>query len=99
MQAGRKVGRDKNALAKNRSRGVDLRQRLVANSRFLCGPKKRQTDPLRQCLSGELRRLATAQVFQNDYLEIDAGIFDQLFGDWYENRSTLWVNHFIIHPA
>jgi hypothetical protein len=96
----RRQGRDKNYFSEETDqRSVDLRQRLVANSRFLRGPKKRQIDPLRQCLSGELRRLATAQVFRNDYLEIDAGFFDQLFRDWCENRSTLWVSYFIIHPA
>src|SRR5216683_4746952 len=28
--------------------------------------------------------VATAQIFLNDYLEINAGIFDQPFGDWLE---------------
>lgn len=42
--------------------------------------------------------VATAQVFLNDYLEINAGIFDQPFGDWYEDQSPLWVNRFITAP-
>jgi len=42
--------------------------------------------------------VATAQMFLNDYLEIDAGIFDQPFGDWYEDQSPLWVNRFITAP-
>jgi hypothetical protein len=42
--------------------------------------------------------VATAQIFLNDYLEINAGIFDQPFGDWYEDQSPLWVNRFITAP-
>ena len=42
--------------------------------------------------------VATAQVFLNDYLEINAGTFDQPFGDWYEDQSPLWVNRFITAP-
>jgi hypothetical protein len=42
--------------------------------------------------------VATAQIFVNDYLEINAGIFDQPFGDWYEDQSPLWVNRFITAP-
>jgi hypothetical protein len=42
--------------------------------------------------------VATAQVFLDDYLEINAGIFDQPFGDWYEDQSPLWVNRFITAP-
>ena len=42
--------------------------------------------------------VATAQVFLNDYLEINAGIFDQPFGDWYEDQSPFWVNRFITAP-
>jgi hypothetical protein len=42
--------------------------------------------------------VATAQVFLNDYLEINAGIFDQPFGDWYEDQSPLWVNRLITAP-
>lgn len=33
--------------------------------------------------------VATAQIFLNDYLEVNAGIFDQPFGDWYEDQSPL----------
>jgi hypothetical protein len=42
--------------------------------------------------------VATAQFFINDYLEINAGIFDQPFGDWYEDQSPFWVNRFITAP-
>lgn len=42
--------------------------------------------------------VATAQIFLNDYLEVNAGIFDQPFGDWYEDQSPLWVNRFITAP-
>lgn len=42
--------------------------------------------------------VATAQIFLNDYMEINAGIFDQPFGDWYEAHSPLWVNRLITAP-
>jgi hypothetical protein len=42
--------------------------------------------------------VATAQIFLNDYLEVNAGIFDQPFGDWYEDQSAFWVNRFITAP-
>jgi len=42
--------------------------------------------------------VATAQIFLNDYLEVNAGIFDQPFGDWYEDQSALWANRFITAP-
>lgn len=42
--------------------------------------------------------VATAQIFVNDYLEVNAGIFDQPFGDFYEDQSPLWVNRFITTP-
>jgi hypothetical protein len=42
--------------------------------------------------------VATAQIFLNDYLEIQAGIFDQPFGDWYEEQSPFWVNRFVTAP-
>jgi hypothetical protein len=42
--------------------------------------------------------VATAQIFLNDYMEIQAGIFDQPFGDWYEDQSPFWVNRFITAP-
>src|SRR5215472_6296631 len=42
--------------------------------------------------------VATAQIFLNDYLEIQAGIFDQPFGDWYEDQSPFWVNRFVTAP-
>jgi len=38
------------------------------------------------------------QLFLNDYLQVNAGLFDQPFGDWYEAQSTLWVNRFITAP-
>jgi hypothetical protein len=42
--------------------------------------------------------VGTAQIFLNDYLEVNAGIFDEPFGDWYEDQSPLWVNRFITAP-
>lgn len=42
--------------------------------------------------------VATAQIFLNKYMEINAGIFDQPFGDWYEDQSAMWVNPFITAP-
>jgi hypothetical protein len=42
--------------------------------------------------------VVTAQIFLNDYLEVNAGIFDQPFGDWYEDQSPFWVNRFITAP-
>jgi hypothetical protein len=39
--------------------------------------------------------VAAAQIFPNDYLELNAGIFDQPFGDWLEDQSPFWVNRFI----
>jgi hypothetical protein len=38
------------------------------------------------------------QLFLSDYAQINAGIFDQPFGDWYEAQSPLWVNRFITAP-
>jgi len=35
------------------------------------------------------------QLFLSDYAQINAGIFDQPFGDWYEAQSPAWVNRFI----
>jgi len=40
----------------------------------------------------------TAQIFLNDYMELDLGIFDQPFGDWLEVQGPLWVNRFITAP-
>ena len=31
-------------------------------------------------------------------MEINAGIFDSPFGDWYEDQSPFWVNRFITAP-
>jgi hypothetical protein len=42
--------------------------------------------------------VATAQFFLNDYVEVNAGIFDQPFGDFYEDQSPVWVNRFISAP-
>src|SRR5579864_3489200 len=42
--------------------------------------------------------VATAQIFLNDYMEIQAGIFDQPFGDFYEDQSPFWVNRFVTAP-
>jgi hypothetical protein len=38
------------------------------------------------------------QLFLNDYAELNAGFFDQPFGDWYEAQSAVWVNRFITAP-
>ncbi len=42
--------------------------------------------------------VAMWQLFLNDYLQVNAGIFDQPFGDWYEAQSAVWVNRFITAP-
>lgn len=42
--------------------------------------------------------VATAQIFLNDYMEAVLGIFDQPFGDWFEDQGPLWVNRFISAP-
>jgi hypothetical protein len=44
--------------------------------------------------------LSTAdfQIFLNDYLTVVGGLFDQPFGDWYENQSPMWVNRFVTAP-
>ena len=42
--------------------------------------------------------VATAQIFLNDYMEVVLGIFDQPFGDWFEDQGPLWVNRFITAP-
>jgi hypothetical protein len=36
--------------------------------------------------------------FLNDYSELLLGIFDQPFGDWYEDQSPFWVNRFVNAP-
>ena len=38
------------------------------------------------------------QLFLSDYAQINAGLFDQPFGDWYEAQSPVWVNRFITAP-
>jgi len=40
----------------------------------------------------------TAQIFLNDYMEAVVGIFDQPFGDFYEDQGPFWVNRFITAP-
>jgi hypothetical protein len=44
--------------------------------------------------------LSTAdfQMFLNDYVTVEAGLFDQPFGDWYETQSPMWVNRFVTAP-
>ncbi len=42
--------------------------------------------------------VATLQYFLNDYMTLQAGIFDQPFGDWYEDQSPFWVNRFVTAP-
>lgn len=42
--------------------------------------------------------VATLQYFLNDYSELVLGIFDQPFGDWYEDQSPFWVNRFVTAP-
>lgn len=42
--------------------------------------------------------VADAQIFLNPYLELVAGIFDQPFGEFYEDYSASWVNRFITAP-
>jgi type II secretory pathway pseudopilin PulG len=42
--------------------------------------------------------VVTAQMFLNDYMEAVMGIFDQPFGDFYEDQGPVWVNRFITAP-
>jgi hypothetical protein len=42
--------------------------------------------------------LADFQITLNDYMTIVAGLYDQPFGDWYENQSPMWVNRFVSAP-
>lgn len=42
--------------------------------------------------------LADFQLFLNDYVTIVAGLFDNPFGDWFENQSPMWVNRFVSAP-
>jgi len=42
--------------------------------------------------------VADFQIFLNDYMTLLMGIYDQPFGDWYEDQSPLWVNRFITAP-
>jgi hypothetical protein len=37
-------------------------------------------------------------LFPSDHLTILAGLFDQPFGDWYEDQSPMWVNRFVTAP-
>jgi len=42
--------------------------------------------------------VASMMMFLNDYAELYAGIFDNPFGNWYEDRSAPWVNRFATAP-
>jgi cell division protein FtsB len=42
--------------------------------------------------------VATAQIFLNDYMELDAGIYDLPFGDFDETSSAFWINRFVTAP-
>ena len=42
--------------------------------------------------------VASLMMFFNDYMELYAGIFDNPFGNWYEDRSAPWVNRFATAP-
>jgi hypothetical protein len=42
--------------------------------------------------------VASIMMFFNDYMELYAGIFDNPFGNWYEDRSAPWVNRFATAP-
>ena len=42
--------------------------------------------------------IASIMMFLNDYMELYAGIFDNPFGNWYEDRSAPWVNRFATAP-
>ena len=42
--------------------------------------------------------VAAVMMFLNDYMELYAGIFDNPFGNWYEDRSAPWVNRFATAP-
>ncbi len=50
--------------------------------------------------SGTGTDLSTADfhLFLNDYLTVVGGLFDNPFGDWYENQSPMWVNRFVTAP-
>ena len=50
--------------------------------------------------SGSGTDLSTAdfQIFLNDYVTVEAGLFDQPFGDWYETQSPMWINRFVTAP-
>jgi len=37
-------------------------------------------------------------LFPSDNLTIIGGLFDQPFGDWYEDQSPMWVNRFVTAP-
>ena len=37
-------------------------------------------------------------LFPCDYLTIVGGLFDQPFGDWYEDESPMWINRFVTAP-
>ena len=37
-------------------------------------------------------------LFPHDDITIIGGVFDQPFGDWYEDQSPMWVNRFVTAP-
>jgi hypothetical protein len=37
-------------------------------------------------------------LFPSDNITIIGGLFDQPFGDWYEDQSPMWVNRFVTAP-
>jgi len=41
---------------------------------------------------------AVFHLFVNDNVTVVGGLFDQPFGDWYEDQSPMWVNRFITAP-
>jgi hypothetical protein len=42
--------------------------------------------------------VADFQIFLNDYMTLLMGVFDQPFGDFYEDQSPFWVNRFVTTP-
>jgi hypothetical protein len=42
--------------------------------------------------------VATLQVLLHKYLTLVMGIYDQPFGDWFEDQSPFWVNRFVTSP-
>jgi hypothetical protein len=42
--------------------------------------------------------VATLQYFLNDYMTLQMGMFDQPFGNWFEDQGPFWVNRFTTSP-